>query len=409
MRIKNENQDFMDELNFKENLILTSINIKNDSIFTKHLNLNLFNKSNNNFIYSPSHIVRNDLLNHITEIRNEWVNNFTPEQLKKLNQNNVSSDVQNLTKKISDKEIQSMDEIFDFFEKNPKGSKHMLYMFAFENSRKYISEKMVKFYTKYSQSELENIESALVSIQPKFRKPIRMDKLSKVLYPKPLIKEVSKINKAYLEYKMIEIKKLFDIADEHLSENHACEFKQNFFHRIKVNEFLNEIEMTLPDEFKEINEKFRKFFPYDLIRNNKLISKNEIKISKSIIKNENPHILISAENAFKQNSILRTLAENVLEIGDINVSFKKVSRKVFLLEIDLKEQKLTDKESFLNDVITILKNIEAEELDFINQRIQLQNRLSRLFETAFRKNQIEGILKDLNIDKKIKAKPKPKL
>lgn len=68
MKIKGENKEFMDELDFKENLILKSIVSNKNCIFTQHLNLYLFYKSNNNFKHIPKTILREHLDAHIVRL-----------------------------------------------------------------------------------------------------------------------------------------------------------------------------------------------------------------------------------------------------------------------------------------------------------------------------------------------------
>lgn len=409
MRIVNQNfENFMAELNFKETLILESINLKNDSIFTKHLNLKLFYKSNNNFKYTPSSISRVHLDNHINAIKKEWLNIFTPEQLLKFKKNEKSADVGKLRKNMTDLEINAMEKIFDFFEKNPKGSEHMLYMFSFETSRKYIDERFLKYYKKYSNNELNDIRFLVNSdlIRNTIIMASKLETFSRTLYSKPLSREISPYNFAYVEYRIEEINQLFQIANKYLSPSQSLVFKRNFFEKMKITEFLNDAEITFPQKFVALKKTFDSYFSHDFIKNNKLISNEELQIKKTVNKTENAQILISVVDSLAQNSLLRTFAEETITIGKVDISFKKVSDKAFVLEVDLKDEKITHKDILLNEVINVLKNIELQELDFIKQRTQFILLLSNLFESYFRQNKIENKFKDLNIEKTNTAKPK---
>lgn len=406
MKIKGENKEFMDELDFKENLILKSIDSNKNCIFTQHLNLYLFYKSNNNFKHIPKTIFREHLDAHISEIRNNWMENFTSEQLNKFNKNLKSSDVGKLKKNITQEELEAMEDIYQFFENNPEGSEHMLYIFSFENSKKYINEKILKYYMKYSNNELKNINESFNALKPSLRTANKLDKITQNLYPLPLTKEISKENFSYLQYRLNEIKKIFDISDTYLNEEESLEFKQKFFIRIKIIEFLNELELVIPNDFIKIKEIFENYFTHNLIKNKSLIKEEKLNIRKNISTNNNLKLLISSVDAIKQNSLLRELADSNLKINNnIDVSINKVSRKVFLMEFSVSNSFL-DKEGLLDKIVNVIKEIDDTNDHLLTKRVEFYTKLSNIFDNYLRKDKIESVLKDMGLEKNYKNKSK---
>ena len=406
MKIKGENKEFMDELDFKENLILKSIDSNKNCIFTQHLNLYLFYKSNNNFKHIPKTILREHLDAHISEIRNNWMENFTSEQLNKFNKNLKSSDVGKLKKKITQEELEAMEDIYQFFENNPEGSEHMLYIFSFENSKKYINENILKYYMKYSNNELKNINESFNALKPSLRTANKLDKITQNLYPLPLTKEISKENFSYLQYRLNEIKKIFDISDTYLNEEESLEFKQKFFIRIKIIEFLNELELVIPNDFIQIKEIFENYFTHNLIKNKSLIKEEKLNIRKNISTNNNLKLLISSVDAIKQNSLLRELADSNLKINNnIDVSINKVSRKVFLMEFSVSNSFL-DKEGLLDKIVNVIKEIDDTNDHLLTKRVEFYTKLSNIFDNYLRKDKIESVLKDMGLEKNYKNKSK---
>lgn len=406
MKIKGENKEFMDELDFKENLILKSIDSNKNCIFTQHLNLYLFYKSNNNFKHIPKTIFREHLDAHISEIRNNWMENFTSEQLNKFNKNLKSSDVGKLKKNITQEELEAMEDIYQFFENNPEGSEHMLYIFSFENSKKYINEKILKYYMKYSNNELKNINESFNALKPSLRTANKLDKITQNLYPLPLTKEISKENFSYLQYRLNEIKKIFDISDTYLNEEESLEFKQKFFIRIKIIEFLNELELVIPNDFIKIKEIFENYFTHNLIKNKSLIKEEKLNIRKNISTNNNLKLLISSVDAIKQNSLLRELADSNLKINNnIDVSINKVSRKVFLMEFSVSNSFL-DKDGLLDKIVNVIKEIDDTNDHLLTKRVEFYTKLSNIFDNYLRKDKIESVLKDMELEKNYKNKSK---
>lgn len=332
--------------------------------------------------------------------------NFTSEQLNKFNKNLKSSDVGKLKKNITQEELEAMEDIYQFFENNPEGSEHMLYIFSFENSKKYINENILKYYMKYSNNELKNINESFNALKPSLRTANKLDKITQNLYPLPLTKEISKENFSYLQYRLNEIKKIFDISDTYLNEEESLEFKQKFFIRIKIIEFLNELELVSPNDFIQIKEIFENYFTHNLIKNKNLIKEEKLNIRKNISTNNNLKLLISSVDAIKQNSLLRELADSNLKINNnIDVSINKVSRKVFLMEFSVSNSFL-DKEGLLDKIVNVIKEIDDTNDHLLTKRVEFYTKLSNIFDNYLRKDKIESVLKDMGLEKNYKNKSK---
>lgn len=407
MRIKTKNFNFMQELNFKENLILTSVNSKYKSIFSGHLNLSLFFKMDNNFQHQPKEVMREDLLQHIEAIRNDWKKEIEPSQQNKFLFIKRGF-IERLKKTPTQSEIDGIEEIFNFFEENPEGSEHMLYLFNFKE-KKLIQDNLIKYYSKYADYRVKLFKETIE------KNPIITKDVSKIMkllddfFNTRLDKDISLNNLAFQKRRLQDIISVFNIVEENSTVQNANFWKTIFFHNVKILDYFNMLEITYkPNEFLELKDNIDIISNKHMSFKNKLVKSEELIIKKEVEEKNHGMILYQKDDAFSMNSIFRVLKENAIDLDSALLTVKNLNLKEYCIEIDLKENRFSQNvlESFLKNIDNVVQEIEmSNESNNYLKKISFIDKAKEVLEQHIRLN----ILKEALIDNEEPERKRKKL